>query len=366
MKKIVMLAAVTAMLGACNTATKTYTLTGTVDSLFNGTTAYLVCGEQEDSTVVENGAFAFSGQIDTPKLARVVMMNAEARKRTGAQVVLEPGTLVVTLGEETTVAGTPLNDALNTYTQKVSSLYKELRETYMSLRDNAEMKDEEKENLLDEAQEKYTEASGKLHRELYAANTNTPLGAIALLNIVSSLNPDEEKAQFDSLYAQAGDVVRSNPNVAKAKTRYENLEKTSVGKMFTDFTIETGAADGTAVSLSDYVGKGKYVLVDFWASWCGPCRAEMPNLAEVYKKYKGNRFEIVGVAVWDERNATEKALESLPITWPVIFDAQQVPTDLYGINGIPQIILFGPDGVIVARDLRGEKIGEKVAECLGK
>ena len=72
---------------------------------------------------------------------------------------------------------------------------------------------------------------------------------------------------------------------------------------------------------------------------------------EVYKKYKGDRFEIVGVAVWDERADTEKALESLPITWPVIFDAGQLPTDLYGINGIPQIILFGPDGTIVARDL---------------
>ena len=92
----------------------------------------------------------------------------------------------------------------------------------------------------------------------------------------------------------------------------------------------------------------------------------MPNLAEVYKKYKGDRFEIVGVAVWDERADTEKALESLPITWPVIFDAGQLPTDLYGINGIPQIILFGPDGTIVARDLRGEAIGAKVGECLAK
>lgn len=176
----------------------------------------------------------------------------------------------------------------------------------------------------------------------------------------------DDKSQFDSLYNVAGEAVRNAASVQQEKARYENLEKTSEGKMFTDFTIEKGSAEGTPVSLSDYVGKGKYVLVDFWASWCGPCRGEMPNLAEVYKKYKGDRFEIVGVAVWDERADTEKALESLPITWPVIFDAGQLPTDLYGINGIPQIILFGPDGTIVARDLRGEAIGEKVGECLAK
>ena len=106
------------------------------------------------------------------------------------------------------------------------------------------------------------------------------------------------------------------------------------------------------------------VLVDFWASWCGPCKAEMPNLKNVYEKYKGDQFELVGVAVWDKREDTEKAISELGITWPVIYDAQTLPTDIYGINGIPHIILFGPDGTILARELRGEEIGAEVAKYL--
>ena len=89
-------------------------------------------------------------------------------------------------------------------------------------------------------------------------------------------------------------------------------------------------------------------------------------MAEVYKKYKGDRFEIVGVAVYDKRADTEKAMTELPITWPVIFEAEARPAEIYGIRGIPEIILFGPDGTILARDLYGEGIGEKVAEYLAE
>ena len=132
--------------------------------------------------------------------------------------------------------------------------------------------------------------------------------------------------------------------------------------MFTDFTIENGNPDGSSVSFSDYVGNGKYVLVDFWASWCGPCIREFPVLKEVYQRYKGDKFELVGVAVWDKREDTIEAIQKYEMTWPVIFDAQQIPTDIYGISAIPQIILFGPDGTIIARDLRGDGIKAKLAE----
>ena len=154
---------------------------------------------------------------------------------------------------------------------------------------------------------------------------------------------------------------RDDSRIIAEQKRYEVLERTSVGKMFTDFSVEHGAADGTACSLSDYVRKGKYVLVDFWASWCGPCCEEIPNIAQVYKKYKGDEFEIVGVAVNDKREAKLKKMEDLSIVWPVIFETGTIATDAYGILGIPQIMLFGPDGKIIAKGLRGEKIGEFLA-----
>lgn len=353
------MAVVAAVATACSGNTAKYTLTGTVDTLYNGTYAYLMHGDAIDSVLVSDGAFAFEGQIDTAVVARVVAV--KDRKRAVGEVVLEAGSPTLVIGEQVAVCGgTPLNEALNAYKEKEAVLFSECMNTCTTLRDDKTLADEERDARIKERYAAFENDYKALNEAFFAANTNNTLGALAMFLLA------EDKAQFDSLYAIAGDVVRNDAWVVKEQKRYANLEKTSAGKMFTDFTIENGAADGSKVSLSDYVGKGKYVLVDFWASWCGPCREEIPNLAEVYKKFKGDKFEIVGVAVWDKRADTEKAMTELPITWPVIYDAQQVPTDIYGINGFPQIILFGPDGTIVARDLRGEKIGEKVAECLAE
>jgi thiol-disulfide isomerase/thioredoxin len=131
--------------------------------------------------------------------------------------------------------------------------------------------------------------------------------------------------------------------------------------MFTDFEVEY---EGKIQKLSDYVGKGKYVLVDFWASWCGPCKRAMPGLKELYAKYKGDKFEILGVATWDEPAATLKAIEDLQLPWPQIMNAQRIGSDAYGVHGIPQIILFAPDGKIVARDLHGEELKAAVDKAM--
>ena len=138
---------------------------------------------------------------------------------------------------------------------------------------------------------------------------------------------------------------------------------TNEGAKFTDFTIQQVEGDESSkVSLSDYVGKGKYVLVDFWASWCGPCRREIPNIAAVYDKYAGEDFDVLGVAVWDKPEDTAAAVKELGMKWNIISNAQKVPTEIYGINGIPHIILFGPDGIILKRDLRGPAIEAEVAK----
>ena len=153
---------------------------------------------------------------------------------------------------------------------------------------------------------------------------------------------------------------------AYAKRRAEAAEKekaTAVGTMFKDFEVE---CDGKTQKLSDFVGKGQYVLVDFWASWCGPCRAEIPNLIDVYNKYKDKNLNVLGVTVSDRVEDSKGAIEELGINYPQILGANDWSVaEIYGVMGIPHIILFGPDGTILARDLRGELIEIAVKQHLG-
>ena len=140
-----------------------------------------------------------------------------------------------------------------------------------------------------------------------------------------------------------------------------NRRKASTGEgaRYTDFDVR-------GQKLSDYVGRdGKWLLVDFWASWCGPCRRQMPVLKDLAAKY-ADKLNVLGVAVWDEAADTRRAIQEEGITWDCIIDAGTEPTDLYGISGIPCIMLISPDGVIVSRDKQGDDLRAAVAAALSQ
>ena len=129
-----------------------------------------------------------------------------------------------------------------------------------------------------------------------------------------------------------------------------------------DFTVYDGA--GNAVKLSDF--RGKPVVINFWASWCGPCIRETKVLKEIYEEYGPKGLDVLGVAVWDEPANTLKAIEQHQLPWPQIINAQTIPTDLYGIAGIPCIILFDPEGNIVSRDKQDDDLRADVAAAMAK
>ena len=191
--------------------------------------------------------------------------------------------------------------------------------------------------------EQYAEA-------MYLRHKNDALG----LKILSMCFSNADRLR---LYNMGGPMIKEFPSFVNSKETWGNYEATSEGKMMVDIQ---SAFDGKR--LSDYVGKGKYVLVDFWASWCGPCRAEIPNLIAAYNIYKDKGLEVVGIAAWDKPEDTLKAIGEEKMPYPQIINSQQIATDIYGITGIPYIILFAPDGTILKRGLRGENIEKTLAE----
>ena len=226
--------------------------------------------------------------------------------------------------------------------------------------------------LTDEAkmealEKNYDETVGKFVDERIAIIKKNPSGKLALAALKDVWNNLETEQQQDVLGCLKGEAAQDS-TVLEYRAVLDTKLATAPGQMFTDFTViqDPDNAEASTVKFSDYVGKGKYVLVDFWASWCGPCKREIPNIAAVYDKYKGDDFDVLSVAVWDEPKATAEAAAEHGVVWNQIVNAQRIPTEIYGIEGIPHIMLVGPDGVIIKRDLRGEDIEKAVAEALGR
>ena len=255
--------------------------------------------------------------------------------------------------------GTPLNDEHTQKSKYRKGLIEEARAKLKSIRADKDLDDKAKE----EAQEKVSDELYAKIKPLAEADLkehpNDAIGLIALQNLLGM--EDVNVAKAEALLQQAGDRLRAEESITKMVTRLRRVEATQAGAQFVDFE---GVDDANkAVRLSDYVGKGHYVLVDFWASWCGPCRREIGHLKKVRDAYTDKGLVILGTVVWDEMEDHLKAMKELEITWPQIFNKTEA-TELYGIAGIPQIILFDPAGKIVARDLRGEEINKLLDKAL--
>jgi peroxiredoxin len=313
-----------------------------------------------DTVVIADGQFTFTGVRDSAVNCYLVYRSEDDLEPDYVDFFLENGNINVKMVRAEggdIVSGTPTNDAYQAFRSRLQAAFDKQR-TLMD--EMASAAPEEQAAKMAEAEALDGEVVSVI-KESIRSNRATPL-AVFLLNTYNHyMGYDDVEQLISALPAKS----QNEPAIAYLTAFIESAKKAAVGQKFVDFEMET--PEGNPVKLSDYAGKGKLVLVDFWASWCGPCRREMPKLVEAYAKYKDKNFEIVGVSLDEDAASWKKALEQLGMTWPQMSDLKSWNSaggKLYAIRSIPHVVLIDSEGTIISRGLHGEELHAKLAELL--
>ncbi|MCI8999174.1 MAG: AhpC/TSA family protein [Muribaculaceae bacterium] len=324
-----------------------YVVQGQIEGM-DGKLLYLHDYDKEitiDSTLVTNGRFKFHGSYERPALVRV------ENGRFFSNCILDT-LAVVNFDTHYPSAGSLLNQKMINFSSENQTIEDELDK----FRDELINHGFEQPELGEIYKHLFDKLFPRRLQLLYQTIEDNPngVGEYAIMSLGSLWGVTPE--QWDEAYSKMSPYLKRRRIADYYNNKYNGLRNSQPGKPFIDINAKT--VSGEDVKLSDYVGKGKYVLLDFWASWCGPCREEAEKtLRPLYEKYKDDdRFMILGVATWDEHDKTVAALEKRNYPWTQIIDAGEVPMKLYGFNGIPMIFLINPDGIIIERELRGEGI----------
>lgn len=328
LKLLAFAALAVATLAACGgKSSQKYTIKGTVPDEVEAQWIYLYSIGTDDLQVIDSAeikdhSYAFKGVA--PDTIAVMVLHPGGMNEypaVGWNLILEPGDIVVDANEEY-VQGTPLNDGFRDWMTQVGDIMR-------AGGDPSQL-------------QAFFDAHWDEHSQDF-------VGAFVLVSMSQIL----ELPYVDDLAKDVPDEIKQNymlqpffEQLESMSERIEAMRAVKPGMPYVDMELTTTA--GKSARLSDYIGKGQYTLVDFWASWCRPCREAMPELQAVVKDCKG--LTVIGIAVSDKLDDTKQAIKDLDIRWPVLCDEQGSSAATYGVTAIPATLLFDPEGKLVAKN----------------
>ncbi|WP_299227750.1 TlpA disulfide reductase family protein [uncultured Psychroserpens sp.] len=386
MKKITTILVLCLLFTACKTEQKEkvqrdgYYVTGNAPGVYNGIRAYLNSTDERgrqvaiDTAIVMNEKFVFEGKVTNPQISFLTINSVNGL----FPFVLEDGEINIDVNADnirnSTVGGSDGNKALVEFEKEFKSMSKELQDLNKQLNLQTMQGVEASSNPLNTKIADLTAKMGAYPFEFIEKNKDNVYSLILIEGMTrnNKANFDEVLKAFNSLDEGLKNSAKAqivNTQIKVAKTKQDAVAATEIGKLAPTFSAPT--PDGKTLSLNDV--KGKLTLVDFWASWCKPCRRENPNVVKVYNKYHDKGLEIISISLdgsrtqKDPKNAWLKAIEDDKLTWNHVSNLSYFNDPVaraYNVQSIPATFLLDENGTIVAKNLRGPALENKVAELL--
>ena len=356
-KLLLSIVAASMTLAACN-AQSGYKVTGTVEGMPDGKAIIAtVNGSSLDTLAkadVKNGSFEFTGNVSEPTGAYIMVIG----QRGAIPFMLENANITVNAGQAgltvTGSEGQKIYDQFMAINATAQQEAMKLQQEYQAANG-----DQAKIQAIQEAYAKLmTDAQAK-ETELIKANPDSYVSTFVIVSGMGQMEYEQLKERYNLL----GEKAKASAQGKAIAAQIAKLESTAIGQTAPNFTITT--PEGESISLYDI--KGKVKLIDFWASWCGPCRGENPHVVEIYKEYHPKGLEIFGVSLDNNKEAWVKAIADDGLVWKHGSDLkgwQSAPAQLYSVSGIPHTVLLDENNKIIAKNLRGDELKQKIAELL--